>query len=227
MTRKELKRLAKKNLNGNWGKSIGVLVVFLLITQIGMAYDFAISGDLLASRLGQDIWSIFITGALIVGMCIYNIELAKGRAKFSNLFEGFKVYAKTLGVWLLFGLIVGIGTIFLVIPGIILSYMYSQVFFVLAQDKEAGVWKCFKISQAMMKGHKFEFFVLQISFILWWLLIFVTGGLAVIFVGPYIAQTNTTFHLYVSGQYNNNNTNTYMSENNFVDLDLNKPDEEI
>ena len=46
------------------------------------------------------------------------------------------------------------------------------------------------MSAQMMDGHKMEFFVLQLSFLGWWILSVLTFGLlAVFYVSPYYAVT--------------------------------------
>ena len=47
----------------------------------------------------------------------------------------------------------------------------------------------------MMKGHNFELFVLDLSFILWYLLVLITLGIASIYVMPYTTATRANFYL--------------------------------
>ena len=46
----------------------------------------------------------------------------------------------------------------------------------------------------MMIGHKWELFVLLFSFFWWYLLCFITFGIAVIYVAPYINTTIVNFY---------------------------------
>ena len=56
-------------------------------------------------------------------------------------------------------------------------------------------WKeALKESQRMMDGHKWELFVLGLSFIPWLLLVCVTFGIALLYVGPYMQVTYTNFY---------------------------------
>ena len=45
-----------------------------------------------------------------------------------------------------------------------------------------------------MDGHKMELFVLDLSFIGWYLLCVITFGIAFIWVAPYIQATKTNFY---------------------------------
>ena len=55
-------------------------------------------------------------------------------------------------------------------------------------------------SKRMMDGHKWELFVLMLSFIPWFLLMFITLGLAGIYVAPYMSMTVINYYHMVSGQ---------------------------
>ena len=87
-----------------------------------------------------------------------------------------------------------------VIPGIIKNFAYSQAEFIYAEDVKRGVAiesinEYISRSRVMMDGHKWEYFVLQISFIPWWILVALTSGLATIWVVPYYELATTNFYL--------------------------------
>ena len=91
-------------------------------------------------------------------------------------------------------------------PGIIAYYRYSQAFYILAENPEKGIMDCINESKAMMYGHKMDKFVLDLSFILWYLLAGVTCGIAGIYVTPYVGITNAGFYnsLKYGGSYQQN-----------------------
>ena len=49
-------------------------------------------------------------------------------------------------------------------------------------------------SMKIMEGHKWDYFILQLSFIPWHLLSIVTFGIAEIYVTPYVSTTNAAFY---------------------------------
>ena len=51
------------------------------------------------------------------------------------------------------------------------------------------------IERNLMKGRKLRYFLLQLSFIGWWLLGILTLGLGFLWIIPYMLQTNTQFYL--------------------------------
>ena len=83
----------------------------------------------------------------------------------------------------------------LIIPGIIKSYEYRMVNYILAENPEMNTKDVFAMSRDMMRGNKWRAFVLDLSFIGWHLLSLITIGLAGIFyVFPYRNMTNAALY---------------------------------
>lgn len=81
---------------------------------------------------------------------------------------------------------------------IFLSYMLFPVIYLSLDDEfEGGVGECISQGIKMMKGHKWELFVLQLSFIPWMLLSTITFGIALIYVMPYMQLTYCNYYLYL------------------------------
>ena len=77
---------------------------------------------------------------------------------------------KPLAITILLTLIIGVGFILLIIPGIILGLMYSQVYYILAEEPNIGVLEALKKSEKMMKGKKGQLFMLTLRAILYFFL---------------------------------------------------------
>ena len=83
----------------------------------------------------------------------------------------------------------------LIIPGIIKSYEYRMVNYILAENPEMNTKEVFEMSRDMMRGNKWRAFVLDLSFLGWHLLSLITIGLAGIFyVFPYRNMTNAALY---------------------------------
>jgi hypothetical protein len=83
----------------------------------------------------------------------------------------------------------------LIIPGIIKSYEYRMVNYILAENPEMNTKDVFAMSRDMMRGNKWRAFVLDLSFIGWHLLSLITIGLVGIFyVFPYKNMTNAALY---------------------------------
>lgn len=200
MTRKELKTISKQQLKGNWWAAIGVILIIAIIT---------IFMDFLSAKFDEGVWvpillsivTFLIVSPLGLGQSIFFLKLAKNKdVKCTDVFLGYKNFLKVIGVSILIGIITFIGLIVFIIPGIILSIMYSQVYYILAENPEIGIVECLKKSRIMMQGRKWDYFVLMLSFILWGILTTVTCGIAGLYVIPYYEATITNFYLDINNK---------------------------
>lgn len=86
-----------------------------------------------------------------------------------------------------------IGVMFFLVPGIILHYRWYFVYYILADKPGISLSQAMTASKKMTKGHKWELFKLDLSFLGWYILVPLTCGLGAIYVLPYV---NTTMALY-------------------------------
>lgn len=81
------------------------------------------------------------------------------------------------------------------IPGIYKKYQYYLVEFILAENPDMPYREVLERSKKMMDGQKWNAFVLDLSFILWHMLGFITCGISEIaFVRPYINLTRAALY---------------------------------
>ena len=83
----------------------------------------------------------------------------------------------------------------LIIPGIVKSYEYRMIPYLLAEDPTLTKEEAFAQSKRLMDGNKWRAFVLDLSFIGWELLGALTLGIVgALYVGPYKAQTDAELY---------------------------------
>ena len=81
-----------------------------------------------------------------------------------------------------------------IIPGIIIALNYAMVYFVIVDNPEMGVMEALRTSKRIMKGHRWQYFVLNLSFIGWYILCYFTFGLLILWLAPYILVTTANFY---------------------------------
>lgn len=81
------------------------------------------------------------------------------------------------------------------IPGIIKSYEYWAIPYLIADYPEKTQDEIFSLSKQMTTGNKWRIFVFQLSLIGWSLLGMVTFGLAFFFISPYLDAAFTELYL--------------------------------
>ncbi len=184
MERAELKRLAKQQIKGN----IGILfVITLLVGLIGGLVGMIPVGGLIAS--------IVVTPAFALAQINIYLRLTKGqKPAVGDLFSEFSNFWAAFKVTFLMGLFTFLWTLLFYIPGIIKTLSYSQSMYILAENPEMGALEAISRSKEMMKGHKWELFVLNLSFFGWGLLGVLTLGIAFIWIVPYMNATLANFH---------------------------------
>ena len=88
-----------------------------------------------------------------------------------------------------------------IIGGIIKSYSYKLVPYIISENPDIGMNEAITLSRRMMDGHKWECFKLDFSFILWYILGIVTMGIADAFwTLPYHVATTTEYYTAVRAE---------------------------
>ena len=160
----------------------------------------AIFTIILASILISTLIDIFLANPLEKGCKTFFLRNADdSTAGFDEVKKGFGPdYMRTVKTLFLKDLYIFLWSLLLIVPGIIKTYEYSQVHYILAEDPEISPKDALQKSKDMMMGHKKEAFVFDLSFILWDLLSVITFGLAYIFyVGPYEKAADAEYYKYV------------------------------
>ena len=81
------------------------------------------------------------------------------------------------------------------IPGIIKSYEYRMIPYILGETPNIPKEEAFALSRAMMTGNKWKAFVLDLSFLGWYILSGLTFGiLGIFYVNPYVEQTSAALY---------------------------------
>ena len=137
------------------------------------------------------VYGIFVGNTVEVGSSKYFLNNRYGRGEVSNLFYAFKSrhYFQIVGAMAWRYLFTFLWTLLFIIPGIVKSYAYYLVPYILAENPHIGYDRALKLSMAMTYGYKADIFVLQLSFIGWYLLGMLCLGVGVYFVNPYFSAT--------------------------------------
>lgn len=174
-----------------FGAAMGVGANLIDSTAVAMG---AVSGIFLIS-LVLGIVSSIVTYALTAGLTSYYLKTIRHEeAGLEVLFSYMKSWLKVFCLFFMIGLFTFLWSLLFVIPGIIAVYRYSMAIYIFVDDPNKGIMQCISESKEMMVGHKWELFVLELSFILWFLLGCVTCGLAFLYVSPYMGLTTTVYY---------------------------------
>ncbi len=139
---------------------------------------------------------LIIGGAVGIGYSNFNLDIIDGReARIGTLFDSFGQWKTGFVARLLSSIYVTFWSMLFLIPGVIASYSYSMMHFVMAENPDMSANEAIRESKRLMKGNKWRFFCLQLSFIGWELLaIFFTAGIGLLWVVPYQQAAYAAFY---------------------------------
>ncbi|PRO81234.1 hypothetical protein C6Y09_06935, partial [Lactiplantibacillus pentosus] len=151
------------------------------------------------------LFSSLLAGFLIVGISYVLVDLFRESQTFSDpLKKSFTIVSRgdyfigSILISLLSFVWIFLWTFLLLVPGIIKSLAYSQAYYIyrdaIDQQQSISCRDAISKSRALMNGHKWEYFMLQLSFIGWGLLIMITFGIAAIWVQPYYHLTMANYY---------------------------------
>ncbi|OCT11768.1 hypothetical protein A8709_28260 [Paenibacillus pectinilyticus] len=170
-------------------------------------------GDI-SGGVGVAILLFIILFAIVAGLCViaFNIfvitpfkvnahqyfkQASQGEVELNYFLYAFRS-GKYLGIvaamfWA--GLLNFLWFLLFIIPGIVKTYAYRMVPYILGDNPTIGRKRAVQLSNQMTKGHKWRMFVLDLSFIGWYLLGIIALGIGVLFVLPYYNTTRAELYL--------------------------------
>ena len=222
-TRKELKDSAKEAIGQNYGMTVAALFVFsMIISTTTTIVTYAVMFNLLARKnifmfgITQFIGIlvalfkiflvicfvnlviyIFVSSPFSVGLLKFFTNNQDGNGDIANIFWPFSrlpYYCKCTGVMLLMYIKIFLWSFLLIIPGIMKFYEYRMVPYILFDNPELSVREIFSLSKEMTYGEKMDIFLLDLSFVGWYLLLWVPL-ISLLWVMPYQLATNAELYL--------------------------------
>ena len=218
MTSSELRAVARQNLEGTWGISVGVALVASLLggsmAGAGSNVNFNVSEENIRN-LPPVFWTVLlplvsVAGLLSLVALILGGTVELGYAKFllkqhdrkelqfSDLFSQFERFGTGFAEKFLRTLFIVLWSLLFIIPGIVKGLSYAMTPFILEEHPEMTASEAIKASMRLMDGHKMDLFILGLSVIGWSLLACLTMGIGFLFLNPYINAAYAAFYRDIS-----------------------------
>lgn len=217
MTSSEIRAKAREALAGQWPMAVLVGFVAALLGGAGNAgssfriekrveqiYEvgpewvailMAAIGALGVLAFVYAVGMAILGGVIHQGYTLYNLKLVDGRlATMGDLFSQFGRFWDAFLLSLLTGIFTFLWALLLVIPGIVASYSYAMAPYIFLEDPECTPMEAIQRSKTMMDGHKWELFLLDLSFIGWSILCAFTFGLGNHILRPYVSAARAVFY---------------------------------
>ena len=143
------------------------------------------------------LFSIFIGNVFAVGGNRFFMENREYRPGLAKVLYGFRCghYMNIVEIMFLKSLYTFLWTLLLIVPGIIKSYEYRMVPYILSENPAIDSKRAFELSKRMMDGQKINAFLLDLSFIGWRILgAFTCNILPIFWTTPYIEATRAELY---------------------------------
>ena len=201
MNNSEIIKETKSILKGNYNKVI--VPFFLLAITSGVLQNQDIISSIYSDYgvFSGAVYSVLVlvVGSVIaVGLASFSLSIIEGQMDINKLKDGLSIVNKAFIFYVLYIVIVVLGFICLIVPGIIFSLMFSQVYYILCKDPEIGVIDAFKKSAAMMNGHKWQYFKLSLRYGFYFFLSIFTLFIWALWLFPQMYTSYALFHKKVS-----------------------------
>ena len=203
----ELKNEALNVLRGNWAPAIVATIVYILVVMAIVSPSEIMSMKISSAfTLPSSLARLTLFTAGIMVFFLINFELGyyntfrpfvdSGDNRLTaNMFNrGFSPYWHKLGGMVLYAVLITIGLILFIIPGIILILAYGMVPYILDEHPEMSVHDTLRASRHMMRGHKFDLFYFWLTFIGWGILCLLSMGIGFIWLMPYYYTARVGFY---------------------------------
>ncbi len=196
MDRKTLKTNAKTSLK-NCNKNPYIIALVYLIVLSVLSSISAFTGKSENLSAGNSLITFIVelvSFTLTVGFTWWTLSIVRGNDDVGEFKLAFIKIIPVFLVSLINSIIIIIATIIFIIPGIIAELGLSMTTRCLRDNPDSGFFAAIKKSWRIMKGHKWELFVLQLSFIPWAILTVITAGIVGVYTFPYMGTTFSEFY---------------------------------
>ncbi|MBQ6316349.1 MAG: DUF975 family protein [Oscillospiraceae bacterium] len=132
-----------------------------------------------------------------VGFSLFVMNsVRRSQPALGNLLDGFGMFPRVLFLIILQIVLIFLWSLLLVIPGIVAAYRYSFAVYVMIDHPEMSAMDCLRESKRLTTGYKRQLFLLDLSFILWFLLtmIPIVGYIAQVYVTPYMESARVLYY---------------------------------
>lgn len=110
----------------------------------------------------------FMSTMIGAGLIIFIMRTVRDhKGSVGNLLDAFPVLIRIFCYQVVSTVLIFLWAMLFIIPGIIAAYRYRQGLYLLLDHPEMGIMDCIRTSKHLMDGHKWELFVMDLSFLLW------------------------------------------------------------
>ena len=181
--------------------NLGIFKQEFPLNSLAVTFGVMLAIMILVALILGIVLDIFVFNVLRVGFCRYLVLTQQNGcpADIDDIFWGFGCghYLNIVKTMFFRDLYQFLWTLVFIIPGIIKTYEYTCVPYILAEHPEMDYQEVLALSTQMTDGYKIEIFILALSFLGWELVGALLFGIGTLFVTPYVELTHGEMYAFL------------------------------
>lgn len=198
----EYRAMARESLRGVWNESALAVLIIYAIACIFSVGSVVAPQEILWLQGSLSGVQVAVSLLLIVPLgygfnnAMLSLVRCESNTPTNNMLAYFKRdYSRSVPALVLVALAqLGLGIVTLGVGIVILAYAYAMVPYLLRDYPELTATEALRTSRQMMRGHKWDLFVLDFTFIGWMILCCFTLSIGFIWLQPYMSAAHAHFY---------------------------------
>jgi uncharacterized membrane protein len=150
MTNLDIIKQSNQMLEGKRLTAIGVCIIIGILTGIPQNIDPKFT-----------VLTLLLSGPFSIGSAIFFLNLVRGHdVGIEQLFDGFRQFVPSLILTILTAIVVILGFVCLIVPGVMLALGLSLSSYIMADNPDMPAMEVMRKSWDMTNGHKMKLFLL-------------------------------------------------------------------
>ena len=175
----KIKKISRQMFRGQWAACFLAVFIQWALVQIPQILVFYLTKSQVASTL-LDIYTVVITGPMTLGLAVHFLDTFRRQQEpmLGSFARGASDFLSGVLLFLVSGILIFLWSLLFLVPGILAAIRYSQAFHILGEEPGLNPLECIRKSKMMMQQNMGKFFLLELSFLPWYILAAVPTALA-------------------------------------------------
>lgn len=175
----KIKKISRQMFSGHWAACfLAVFIQWALVQLPQILVSYLTQNQIIETVL--EIYVFAITGPLTLGLTTHFLDTFRRQQEpmMGSFARGFSDFLSGIVLYIVAGVQIFLWSLLFIVPGILAAIRYSQAFYVLAEEPGQHPLECIRKSKMMMLPNKGKFFLLELSFLPWYIISFLPASFA-------------------------------------------------
>ena len=175
--------LGKRIFDEGWDYPVYIMIFVIVVSML-------LSATLVGNLIVSGLFSVALARYFL-----YRVRKEIAPNNVTSSLDGIRRnFLGSMLTGILYNVFVAIGSFLLIVPGIIFNLSFSMAYYIINDHPDMSAMEALRESHRLMKGHRMEYFCLQLSFIGWMLVGVLTLGIGTLWVSTYMNTANAVFY---------------------------------